>query len=424
MRLLYVCSDWGIRPDGTKGASIHLRAITLALARRGHEVMLLSPRGGPGGGHPAKALIDMPCELAEETSKLLRGWIAKRDLASGIEREIRPLVYNAWASEAAIRALDSHPPDAVIERLSLFGHLGVDIADAFRVPLLLEANAPLTREASTFRSLQLSSLAAEIEARVMRRADVIAPVSKELADLLIAQGVARDRIEVVPNGVDPALFADLRPRAAIRDELGLGHGFVVGFAGSLKPWHGVGILLEAFSVLARSDDSATLLIVGAGPMLEQLREDARRKNLTGRITFTGAVPHDQVPSYLAAMDIAVAPFLPSEDFYFSPIKVFEYMAAGVCVVASRIGQLADVIADGADGLLFEPGDVDGLLQTVELARRSPSLRSALSERALSKVMHSFTWDRAAKQVEQRLVPLCGSREVETGAGARRPVAAA
>ncbi|NOT00180.1 MAG: glycosyltransferase family 4 protein [Phycisphaerales bacterium] len=398
MRLLYVCSDWGIRPDGTKGAAIHLRAITRALADLGHEVFLLSPRGVPGVDHPARPVVHEPCDLAEDAAKLLRDWLGDRGLPQGAARELRPLIFNAWAPGRAADALRLRPPDAVIERLSLFGHLGLDLAQAFDVPLILEVNAPLTNEAGTFRGLQLQALAAEMESRVLRSADRVAAVSKELARRLADDGVDAERIQVVPNGVDLREFAGVRSPADVRAELGLGDGFVVGFAGSLKPWHGVDVLLQAFAEVARRDSEARLLLVGDGPTAAGLRAEVERLALTHRVVMTGAVPHGEIPDLLTAMDVAVAPFLPVEDFYFSPIKVFEYMAAGVCVIASRIGQLAEVIEDGVDGLLCAAGERDGLLAQLEYARRSPSWRRAAAERARVKVCDRYTWERAARQM--------------------------
>ena len=402
MRLLYVCSDWGIAPDGTKGAAVHLRAITRALAELGHEVSLLHPKGKPDESHPVRALLSESCDIAKDAARLLRDWLAERSLPQGIGREVRPLIYNAWVTPRAFAALRSHPPSAIIERLSLFGCVGLDLAGMLDIPLVLEVNAPLTREASTFRALQLQSLAAEIETRVLRGAQRIAVVSHQLGDRLISEGVDAQKIDVVPNGVDPSEFDAaargdaLPPRDVIRAGLGLSDAFVVGFAGSLKPWHGVDVLLQAFAALTDRDPAAHLLLVGSGPAAAELRAAVAEMALEHRVTFTGAVPHDEVPKFLRAMDVAVAPFLPLEDFYFSPIKLFEYMASGTCVIASRLGQIAEVIEDNVDGLLCRPGDVQDLAEQLDRARRSPALRAELGLRARTKVLDRYTWRHTAE----------------------------
>ncbi len=396
VRLLYLCSDFGIAPNGTKGASIHLRAITRALADAGHEMLLLSPKAEAIPDHPMKPLLADGRSPAESTAKTLKRWLGNRGFSDAVARELRPLLYNTSAPEKALEAMEGRHPDAIIERLSLFGHTGVDLADTLHVPLILEVNAPLTEEAGSFRSLQIGALAAEIEDRVLARADAIVAVSVPLAERLAARGVETTKIHVVPNGVDLRLFADVQPRRSCREGLGLGDEFVVGFAGSLKPWHGVDVLVDAVAELQRSDPSVRLVVVGDGPEQAALRERADRAGMNGSAIFTGAVPHSTVPGLLGAMDVAVAPFKSMEGFYFSPIKLFEYMAAGTCVVASDLGQIRDVVDDGVNGLLCKSDDPGALARVLTQVRESTALRDKLATRALSDVRERYTWSRAAE----------------------------
>lgn len=400
MRILYICSDFGIAPSGTKGASIHLRAITRALSDLGHEVQLLSPKKGPGEDHPVRPLLTCECALAEQTRRLLKHWLLDRGFSDSVTRELRPLIYNAWVTGPALEALGDDRPDAILERLSLFGHVGVDLAEALNAPLIVEVNAPLTEEASTFRSLQLTALAGEMERRVLARADAVLVVSTCLADRLAASGVAREKIHVIPNGVDVAKFDEAPPRDVCRAELGFDGEFVVGFAGSLKQWHGVFDLLGAFDELNGPGGSARLLIVGSGPVEACLRDEVSARNLDQAVVFTGAVDHDRVPRLLRAMDVAVAPYVDVGDFYFSPIKVFEYMASRVCVVASRLGQLADVIEDAVSGLLFRAGDVGDLTAKLRLAWSSPELRARCGLVGLETVRRRYTWTHTARSVSE------------------------
>lgn len=400
MRLLYLCSDFGISPAGTKGASIHVRAITRGLADRGHDVLLMSPKDGPGNGHPAKFLKPAERNPAYDTSRMLKHWLTERNFNDAAARELRPLIYNAWIGEHAGVLLAERRPDAIIERLSLFGHTGVDLADRFDVPLIVEVNAPLAEEASRYRSLQLQALAEEIERRVLQRADAIVAVSSRLADCLAEAGVDRYKTHVVPNGVDTSCFDALPPASECKAGLGLNGSFVIGFVGSLKVWHGVEVLLSAFERLAASCPSAHLLIVGTGPREQALRDKVCSSRLAGAVTFTGAIPHAQVPKLIRAMDVAVAPFLPMDRFYFSPIKLYEYMAAGVCVIASRLGQIAEVIDEDVNGLLFQAADVDDLAGQLNKAAASPELRVRLGTRGAHTVRERLTWAHTAAATEQ------------------------
>lgn len=399
MRLLYVCSDFGIKPNGVKGASIHLRAITRGLSNLGHDVRVLSPHAGPGDDHPASPLFEHEATEAVRHAKMVKRWLRDRAYDDAAGNAVRPLIYNAMIVEPALSALGTWRPDVVVERLSLYGHVGADIAAALQVPHIIEVNAILSEEARAYRSLEFSQLAESIERRTLQQADAVIAVSETLAERIALLDVPRSHIHVVPNGYDPQLFEGLPSRIECGEEFGVNSGFVVGFSGSLKPWHGVDILIDAFARLSERVPSSHLLIVGTGPMEAQLREQASRLPNRNSVVFTGALSHGEVPRALRAMDVAVAPFRSQEHFYFSPIKLFEYMASGACVVASRLGQICDVIEDGGDGLLCEPDSVEALTEKLIRLSTSAEMRHRLASRAARRVHERFTWGHAARRTE-------------------------
>jgi glycosyltransferase involved in cell wall biosynthesis len=139
-------------------------------------------------------------------------------------------------------------------------------------------------------------------------------------------------------------------------------------------------------------------------MRADLEAETRRIGLQEAVTLVGNVPHEEVPRYLALMDVAVAPYPAVEDFYFSPLKLFEYMAGGRPVVASRIGQVAQVIADGLTGLLYEPGDREALIACIRRLRADESLRRDLGQNA--RIACSMnTWRQNAERVVGWVEPL-------------------
>ncbi len=420
MRLLYVCSDFGIKPDGVKGASIHLRSITRALSESGHDVRLLSPHGGPESTHPATPLLTPGCRPVEEMARMLKDWMTQQGYGDSVAKELRPLVYNAYIRDRACDAAATFKPHVVIERLALFGHVGLELAGCLGVPLVVEVNAILSEEAARYRTLELQRLAEEMEKRVLTAAHAVVAVSARLAEQLIALGVEQSRVHVVPNGVDLASFDAAPSRETCRAALGLNGEFVVGFAGSLKAWHGVDDLLSAFNELNRRDPNTRLLIVGAGPMESELKNAAAGMGVRDAVIFTGAVPHDRVPYYLRAMDVAVAPFKRQDNFYFSPIKLFEYMASGACVVASRLGQISELIEDEGCGLLCRPDDPSDLLDKLQRARKSIELRERLAARALQVVRRNYTWNHAAEKLSGILRGLVASRFGSAHAGRDMP----
>jgi glycosyltransferase involved in cell wall biosynthesis len=191
----------------------------------------------------------------------------------------------------------------------------------------------------------------------------------------------------------------------------------VGFVGSLKPWHGLPALVEAFALLHRRHAVARLLIVGEGPERSRLLEDLSRRGLSREARLTGAVPPDEVPRHLAGMDAAVAPYCGRCPFYFSPLKVYEHMAASLPVVASRLGQLGGLIRHDVNGLLCPPGDAPALADGLAQLRAAPGLRRRLGEAARATVLRQHTWaavaDGILRLAEAAPAPglVAGGREV-------------
>src|SRR5262249_43405581 len=199
--------------------------------------------------------------------------------------------------------------------------------------------------------------------------------------------------------------------AAVHARYGLGTAIVIGFVGSLKPWHGVDLLLEAFADLR--DKQLRLLIVGDGPQAETLRSRAMAPDLAGTVVFTGQIPHTQIGAYLAAMDIAVAPYRapgPDEgDFYFSPLKVFEYMAAGRPVVAPRLGQIREVVEHGQHGLLYPPDDTRALTTHLLQLIRNPAQRTQMGRAGATHVGQQYTWSGNALHIAELIQQLRAER---------------
>jgi len=419
MRLLYICSDYGIPFDGTKGASIHVRAITNALCARGHDVSVLSPRCAPYKNHPARLIATADLRPVTRPVRKIKHWVDSHGLnINDVGRELRAISYNALLPAEVGRYLPDDPPCAVMERLSLFGTAGLDLAKRFGVPFIVEMNAPLVDEAKRYRSLNLQSLAERVEDSVLSRADAVITVSEQMANRIIDRGVSAGRVHVAPNGVEASLFEGLSSKQACREAIVIhdDQALVIGFSGSLKAWHGIDVLLDAFARVARRHSSARLLIVGAGPEEEALRHRVSVSAFADAVTFTGAIPHEQVPGYLRAMDVAVAPFRNVPDFYFSPIKLFEYMAAETCVVASRLGQIEEIIEDGRNGRLCEAEDSDALARCLLDALASPDDRKQMADRARKTALRRHTWGHVAQTTEQAIFSAADQRPRKSGNG--------
>lgn len=374
-RVAFVCADPGVPAFGTKGCSVHVQAVCEALLEAGCEVTALLARRG--GSIPTRLsavrVIDLPCPEVRDAGE--------RELALAARN---PVIGHALAAAG--------PFDLVYERAALWTSAPMAYAKQAGTPGVLEVNAPLVEEQARYRVLLHESLARRRFASALRAADVVAAVSREVADWAAVAGGRPGRVHVVPNGVDVRRFeaaGKCRPRDG---------RFVVGFVGTLKPWHGLDTLVTAFAEVAARVPSADLVIVGDGPERTRLAEAIAAHGLTSRITFAGAVTPDAVPGWLAAMDAAVAPYPALDGFYFSPLKVTEYMAAGLPVVASGIGQIADLIDHQRTGVLVPPGDAAALARALAALSANASWRESLGRAARAHVEAHCTWTAALDRV--------------------------
>src|SRR5260370_484465 len=152
----------------------------------------------------------------------------------------------------------------------------------------------------------------------------------------------------------------------------------------MKPWHGVADRLAASARTSapRREPAPVLLLVGAGPEEEALRRRATASDLTGQVVFTGAQSHDAIPALVRRFDVAVAPYRPMPNFYFHPLKIVEYLAAGVPVVYSDQGDLREMV--GAAGLAYAPGSLDHLADRLTRLMNDHVLRRDLARAAMRR----------------------------------------
>src|SRR6266705_3504937 len=335
MRIAYITADPGVPVFGRKGCSIHVQEVLRAMIKRGAQIELFAancsgvPPGDLAPVHLHPLMLPPKGDLAFREQKCLA------------------------ANEPLHAALESEGPfNFVYERYSLWSFAGMEYARATGTPGLLELNAPLIEEQTEHRGLIDLPNAKGVAERVLGAATALVAVSDEVAEHFDTFAAAKGKISVVPNGVNPDQYPpDLKPSLPAPPGT-----FTVGFVGSMKPWHGVTRLLEAFSRLHERCPETRLLLVGDGPGRAQLVAEAASRGVDKVVQLNGAVSPCDVPGLLDSMDVAVAPSPALANFYFSPLKVYEYMAAGLPVVASRIGQLAGLIQDSVTGLHCAPGD--------------------------------------------------------------------
>jgi glycosyltransferase involved in cell wall biosynthesis len=221
--------------------------------------------------------------------------------------------------------------------------------------------------------------------------------------------VPRSRIEAVNWGANvdrfrPGLCAE---RAAGRAAHGIPPDAVVAaFVGSFRAWHGVESFVRAGLRLMTRESNLYFLAIGGGPELPAVRALGRG---AARIIFTGAQPHAAVPGLLAMADIGVAPFAPAAypplrafGFYWSPLKVFEYMAMGLPVVTPAIAPLDRIVREGVEGLLYPEGDEAALADAIARLAADPAARATMGASARARVVERYSWDAHCAQLERAL----------------------
>jgi glycosyltransferase involved in cell wall biosynthesis len=414
MKIAYVCADFGIPIRGYKGASVHVREMVAALRARGHEVIVLTPSPGEGNEMaPGVRLRPVAPDWMSESAWRLGERLA-RSPRSRLPNELRELAYNATLFRVGSSVLREQRPDVVYERYSLLNLSGLLLSRLLRVPHLLEVNAPLRLERARTKGLRIEAAARFAERRLFGGTGAALTVSRALRDYVVARGGRPERTFVQPNGVDSQRFRPGADGPRIRARLGISpDATVVGFSGSLKPWHGTDVLLHAFASLRPRLAVARLLVVGEGPEEASLRRLAARLELGSAVTFTGRMDHDQMPDVVCAMDVAVAPYRQVPDFYFSPLKLYEYMACGRAVVATRTGEVPELVADGQTGLTCPPDDPGALATALERLCGSVELRRQLGAAARNEALR-HDWSGHAS----RLVRLAEDLRAAEAVGVR------
>ena len=380
------------RTRARDGQDVHITGMIRALRELGHEVLIVAP-GRPelpsAQSSPAGGGSDFGGGGA--LARLKRG--CPRFVYEALELAYALVVYARLR-----RAILAHRPDVLYERYNLFQPAGVWARRRFGLPLLLEVNSPLYEERAAHGGIALRGLARWSQRFCWRGADCVLPVTEALARRIADYGVDRARIVVIPNGIDPQQFRGGIDGVEAKRRLGLAGRVVVGFTGFVRDWHG---LDQVIGILAKTvppgGPAPHLLIVGDGPARADLERQALAAGVADRVTFTGVVPHERIAVHIAAFDVALQP---AAVEYASPLKLFEYMAAGRAIVAPAQPNIMEILTDGDDGVLFDPQEPGALARAIDRLCRDPALRARLGDAARRTIRaRRMTWrDNAARVV--------------------------
>jgi glycosyltransferase involved in cell wall biosynthesis len=386
VKVLYVATDQRI--PGSTGGSVHVLEVARGLAQRGHEVHVVA---SPGDQPPAAAALGFHFHPA-------RPWFAHRAFRWSAEGKVSELIERLGV-------------DVVLERYYNFAGEGVRAAHRHGIPSILEVNSPVVDHPGSLKSFLDRYVFFHFMKRLRdRQCDLAAALVTPLPAIIPAS-VPPSKVHRIHWGANVESFrpgiAPLGPAAGLPIP---DRARVVVFSSSFRPWHGAELLVDAAARVLRDPraECAFFLFLGAGPSLAGARNRARRLDIESRVAFTGAVSYDAMPHYLARAHVGVAPYQPALHgqlrlgFYWSPLKIFEYMASGLPVVTLDIEPLSEIVRSGKEGLLFEEGDVEGLAAVLTELVRSPERAATMGRSARERIVSHYSWAVHCEKLEQVL----------------------
>ncbi len=379
MRILYYSPHPHLYLEAPTGYGRHMREMINAWESQGHEVSKVIGGQKPKTSNKSQAASGRKSRLKKLIPSLI--WESLKDF--------QLLKHDVRMAAGLKAAIADFQPDLVYERMAYLQTSGVNVAREMGVKHILEMNAPYPEERVAFsgKSVFLAK-ARKAEKKVWKATHGISVVSSALKSYILEKyPKASEKVAVIPNAISPTSFDqngdDMRQKLGLNDEL------VIGFLGSIFPYHGVDTLIQAFSSF-RDRTDLRLLIVGDGETLGAMKELCSALDITDKVIFTGAVPHANVGSYIRTMDICC---MSRSNWYGSPVKIFEYGLFEKAVLAPDVIPVRDVMSE-TDGILVDDSiqsTIKGLQRLVE----SEELRKWVASNWHQKVLANYTWDKAA-----------------------------
>lgn len=370
---------------------VHILGIVHAFEDAGIEVDMLSPKGlerasiqhgtsAPSHGGQRNAMFAFASRHAPE-----------------LIFELLEIAYNAMALwRIARHGLSGY--QLVFERYAVFSITGLLLARIAKLPLVIEVNytsrSPLVRR----RSRLLKPLAHVIDRWIFKGATLLTPVSTTLKkELMNDFGIPEEKILVLPNGADPRKFVPATAKAASDKK-------TIGFVGGFYPWHGLDLLIEAYAGIADRFPDSQVLLIGDGPELDHIRSLVARRSLSGRVIFGGRKKHQELPQVMSSFHVGV---MPDSNDYGSPMKIFEYMALGVPVIAPDYVPILDAISDGVHGIVFEKRSVTALRAALSRLLEDETLAQRLGARCRETVIRERNWNANVARIMDALAAVPG-----------------
>lgn len=390
MRILYYAPNPQLSLKAQTGYGTHMREMINSWRELGHEVdALIAGDSQNSVGHSkTHETANLKTTLKRFTPNII--WETLKDK--------RLINSDAELQKTLDARVQSFKPDIIYERISYLQDSGIQVAKKRGIQHVSEINAPFPEERIYFsgRSAYIQK-AKSIEKLILAYSNCLTVVSSALKEYLIQKNPsAADKIHVVPNAVNLSLKKiDRKIVEKLRLQYNPNNKLVVGFVGSIFPYHGVDLLIQAFE---RALKDAVLLIVGDGESVPELERYVKENSLEERVFFTGSVPHGDVFHYIEIMDICC---MMNSNWYGSPVKIFEYGLMNKAVIAPDVKPVRDVMIHKKDGLLVS-NSLSVMCDSLKTLAFDNQLRRQMAGSWNKKVLENYTWKMAA----QKTLRLC------------------
>ena len=382
------------------------------LQQAGHEVTLLALQG-------RQVLCTKDLQVFKSDNRLtshygqlgLTGTTLFKRFESGVRRLQSELHLPYFAlfdsyrmAEACRQNLQGF--DLIHERFNLLDLGGALASRKLSLPFVLEVNADLL-EQRKFKGTPEKGLrrlfAVWATQLCFSAAAKIICISTDLKDHLHRQWKIEDhKLAVLPCAADIEAFRPNHKAELVKRGLGLTTEPVIMWVGGFYPWHDLDLLLESFTRVLEKQPKARLVLVGEGQTRPMVAQKVMQNGLQHAVIMTGAIAHTSVPEMVSIAEVAVVPAAPvpaSRGGTGTPLKLFEYMAAGKAIVATALNQAAEVIQDGHNGLLVKAGDVNGFAEAMLALLKDSVKRGRLGQNARQRAVEQFSWDQYTKRLE-------------------------
>lgn len=298
-------------------------------------------------------------------------------------------------------------PDVLYLRQNSFPFFPIFLCKILKISSIVEVNGIVLDElkvnpnSQSFAYRVFSYLALRSEKFNYRYCDRIVSVTDKLKDELVRlYSIPENKIHVINNGANTDVFKPLDlEQTKSRLKLENSKKYVC-FVGNLAAWQGVEFLIRASPLILEKCPDARFLIVGDGVMKDSLMKITLELRLSDKFIFTGRIPYENVPLYINAADVCVAPFIKERNskIGLSALKTYEYLACGKPIVASSISGVRDLIESSGGGVSVAPENPEELAAAVVKLLLDENSRVLMGDKGRRYVVENHSWDGVARKI--------------------------